>query len=385
MGDMEKMRTILCRIMDDDNRHRGKPHRTTSKDHHHHYDHTSSPDSEGGTSCGETVSWKSGDRAYFDTYSDSAIHREMIGDRVRTGSYHLAVKYRPLGGSVGGVVGQRVLDLGCGSGILAMLCARNGAVRVVAVDGSCEAYQLAVDAVHENALEHVVETRHDTVEMLTRADSGCERGFDVIVSEWMGYMLLFEGMLESVLWARDHLLVTGGRLMPDACSMSVCAVSDRLRWNEVVGQWCDGSVCDGILLSCLARGALRSASVELVKPETCCSTAEQLISFDLYTCSRDQLQFTRPFALTMLSECVVTALSVFFAVEFSAENVRFDTAPWFEPTHWKQTVLYLPKPRKFAANEIVRGTFFCGRGLDDSRSLRIVVTMDGVSYRYVLS
>ena len=35
---------------------------------------------------------------------------------------------------------------------------------------------------------------------------------DIIVSEWMGYALLYEGMLDSVIWARDHYLKSNGVL-----------------------------------------------------------------------------------------------------------------------------------------------------------------------------
>ena len=33
---------------------------------------------------------------------------------------------------------------------------------------------------------------------------------DVIVSEWMGYFLLYESMLDSVIWARQRYLAPGG-------------------------------------------------------------------------------------------------------------------------------------------------------------------------------
>lgn len=33
---------------------------------------------------------------------------------------------------------------------------------------------------------------------------------DIIISEWMGYFLLYESMLDTVLWARDHYLAPGG-------------------------------------------------------------------------------------------------------------------------------------------------------------------------------
>lgn len=44
---------------------------------------------------------------------------------------------------------------------------------------------------------------------------------DTIVSEWMGYGLLFETMLDSVLAARDRWLAPGGVLLPDMATIHV--------------------------------------------------------------------------------------------------------------------------------------------------------------------
>jgi protein arginine N-methyltransferase 1 len=38
---------------------------------------------------------------------------------------------------------------------------------------------------------------------------------DIIISEWMGYFLLYESMLDSVLWARDKYLAPNGKMLPD--------------------------------------------------------------------------------------------------------------------------------------------------------------------------
>lgn len=46
-----------------------------------------------------------------------------------------------------------------------------------------------------------------------------EKCVDVLVSEWMGYCLLFESMLGSVLYARDKWLKPGGAILPDTASM----------------------------------------------------------------------------------------------------------------------------------------------------------------------
>ena len=48
----------------------------------------------------------------------------------------------------------------------------------------------------------------------------------MIISEWMGYCLLYESMLPSVLWARDRYLAPGGTMMPNHLTMFIQAMED---------------------------------------------------------------------------------------------------------------------------------------------------------------
>jgi len=49
---------------------------------------------------------------------------------------------------------------------------------------------------------------------------------DIIISEWMGYFLLYESMLDTVLYARDKWLVKDGSgiIMPDKATIYLCAI-----------------------------------------------------------------------------------------------------------------------------------------------------------------
>jgi len=47
---------------------------------------------------------------------------------------------------------------------------------------------------------------------------------DIIVSEWMGYFLLFESMLDSVLYARDKYLKPDGVGQSQLCSVNIVPV-----------------------------------------------------------------------------------------------------------------------------------------------------------------
>jgi len=51
------------------------------------------------------------------------------------------------------------------------------------------------------------------------------RQVDVIVSEWMGYALLFEAMLDSVLTARDRWLAPGGVVLPDIATIHIAGAA----------------------------------------------------------------------------------------------------------------------------------------------------------------
>lgn len=50
---------------------------------------------------------------------------------------------------------------------------------------------------------------------------------DIIVSEWMGYCLFYEAMINSVICARNKWLQPDGLIFPDRASLYVCAIEDR--------------------------------------------------------------------------------------------------------------------------------------------------------------
>ena len=71
-------------------------------------------------------------QSYARSYAHFGIHHEMLSDRARTLAYKRAIELN----STSDVRDRRVLDVGCGTGILSMFCARAGARAVTAVDMS---------------------------------------------------------------------------------------------------------------------------------------------------------------------------------------------------------------------------------------------------------
>lgn len=138
---------------------------------------------------------------YADSYAHFGIHEEMLKDEVRTLSYRNAICNNPHL-----FKGKTVLDVGCGTGILCMFAAKAGAKKVIGVDMSNIITQ-AKTIVAANGFEgtiHLVKGKLEEVQL------PLEEGekVDVIISEWMGYFLLYESMLDTVLMARDRYLVS---------------------------------------------------------------------------------------------------------------------------------------------------------------------------------
>jgi protein arginine N-methyltransferase 1 len=48
---------------------------------------------------------------------------------------------------------------------------------------------------------------------------------DIIVSEWMGYLLLFEGMFDSVKTAADKFLKKDGMLFPNVSNIYIAGLN----------------------------------------------------------------------------------------------------------------------------------------------------------------
>jgi protein arginine N-methyltransferase 1 len=90
-----------------------------------------------------------------------------------------------------------------------------------------ECSNIAVQArqiVAENGFSDVVEVIQGKMEEVSLP----EQYVDIIISEWMGYFLLYESMLDTVLFARDKYLRPGsGIMLPDKAVLYLCGIEDE--------------------------------------------------------------------------------------------------------------------------------------------------------------
>lgn len=119
-------------------------------------------------------------------------------------------------------------------GILSIFCAQAGAKKVYAVEAS-DMVKLTEGVSRENKLNDKITVIHSKVEDI---DPNNIEKVDVIISEWMGFYLVHEGMLDSVLFARDRFLKENGILFPSVAKLyaSPCQLPSMYDfWDDVYG------------------------------------------------------------------------------------------------------------------------------------------------------
>lgn len=162
---------------------------------------------------------------------------------------------------------------------------------------------------------------------------------DIIISEWMGYFLLFEGMLDSVIYARDHHLKENGIILPNRCNISLVAFGDEQRHREFISFWED---VYGFDMTTLQPEVLKEAIVEECKNEHVLSDPVVIAEFNMMTADYSCPNFSFDFQMAIHKEGKLTAFVGYFDTFFDLpEAISFSTGPQTTPTHWKQVKLLI--------------------------------------------
>ncbi|KAG9454921.1 hypothetical protein H6P81_007825 [Aristolochia fimbriata] len=299
---------------------------------------------------------------YFGAYSSFGIHREMISDKVRTDSYRAAILNNPSLMSH-----ATVLDVGCGTGILSLFAAQAGAARVFAIEASEKMASVASQVAKANGLlwdqNHKMESKNGAivvlqgmVEELCKTNQVAPHSIDVLISEWMGYCLLYESMLSSVLYARDCWLKPGGAILPDIATMFAAGfgrgATSMPFWENVYG----------FDMSIIGKEVVEDAAqipvVDVVDSGDIVTGTATLKTFDLATMESSDVDFTSSFELEPKfigsGECygIVLWFETAFTSRFCKETpVILSTSPYKPKTHWSQTILTFREPIAISSPE----------------------------------
>jgi type I protein arginine methyltransferase len=254
------------------------------------------------------------DSYYFSSYASHDIHQTMIADKVRTLSY---AKFILAPENAHLFRGKVVMDVGCGSGILSMFAARAGAKEVIAIDASAVASR-AKENIRINRLDGIINVYHGRVEALDEVLQEYKGSVDVIVSEWMGYFLLYESMMPAVLYARDrYLRKQTGLLAPSHTRMLLSAVADCEIIQERFGFWDD---VYGFSMNAMKTGLADEAWTDYLKAEQVVTSVDTLLELPLHTIAPHQPSFSAPFALRVKRDCTIQAFISWFDTWFTPDG-----------------------------------------------------------------
>ena len=158
------------------------------------------------------------------SYGSVPRHRWMALDRVRNDAYAAALRQ---------VVGPEtvVLDLGAGTGVHGLMAARMGAKRVYLVEPE-DIISVAEEIAQANGLRDRVRCIQGRIE-----DVSLPERVDVIVSVLTGNFLVTEDLLQTLFYARDRVLESGGVLIPSAATMEAAPVSAAALHSESIAAW----------------------------------------------------------------------------------------------------------------------------------------------------
>ncbi|KAK9237672.1 S-adenosyl-L-methionine-dependent methyltransferase [Lipomyces kononenkoae] len=316
----------------------------------------------GSSSKGKSKQSANGDDHYFESYAYNDIHETMLKDTIRTDSYRDFIY-----DNKDVFKDKVVLDVGCGTGILSMFAAKAGAKKVYAVDNS-DIIEKAIVNVHENGLEKIIQCYRGKIEEIRLPVDKV----DIIVSEWMGYALLYEAMLDSVLVARDKYLAPDGLMVPSEVRLLVAGLRDAEFMNDKVNFWND---MYGFKMSAMKPRIYDDVLIENFKPSSIVHPEPYTFrTLPLHDVTVSDLEFASPIRVPIANQAntfdgILDGLVIYFDNYFTrsrdevipqharAETFKpgngslgFTTGPWGPRyTHWRSAALLFKKPLQVPA------------------------------------
>jgi Arginine methyltransferase oligomerization subdomain/Ribosomal protein L11 methyltransferase (PrmA) len=261
-------------------------------------------------------------------YHRPEVHRTMLQDEPRTYAFRDALREVVKEGDV-------VLDMGTGTGILALFAAQAGAKEVHAIEQTTivdMARSLAATNGIENVTFHQIEA--ENLELPVKAD--------VLVSEWLGYFVYSDAMYTAVASLRDRCVKKDtGIMIPATVDLLLAPLAEDPARANVPAYWTIKPY--GFDYTPMLEDELRNPLAEnrVVGADTILAEPQVLHHID---CKHDQMEdlyFSKTGAFVCQRDALLTTFCGWFTTELSP-SVILDTGPAAPETHWQQRLFPVP-------------------------------------------
>jgi len=313
------------------------------------------------------------DEEYFDSYANLTIHQEMLQDTLRTTTYKRAIE------SIADLKDKIVMDIGCGSGILSIFCALAGAKHVYAIDAS-EIIHQAKKTVRDNGLDDKITLIQGKIEEIVLPVNKV----DIIVSEWMGTMLICESMIASVLNARKlYLAPDTGLMLPATSDIYLAPVFLQEFMESKIDSW--DNVYGVVMSSLKAQAHKEFFSNPLfdrcLKEDELLSTPLNVFHIDMHSDEEQILEvISCPFSFFMKKTGILHGFGTWFDSAFlpsrsadQKDEIILSTSPYNQSTHWRNVTFVLEEQLKVEAGDVIVGTITISRHRQWLRHFEVVL------------
>lgn len=267
-------------------------------------------------------------------------HAAMLNDKRRNEAFDLAIRraVRP---------GLHVLDIGTGTGLLAMMAARAGAAHVTACETVGTLAEIAKEIIKNNGLHSKIDVVHKySTTLMPRAD--LPRLADLLIAEIVDCGLLSERVLETIADARARLLASGASIIPRGATVFAMPIeSAALDAEHRVG---DAVGFDLSAVNAVLPRAYRQLELGCYDWRPLAAPIE-IFRFDFAAADPGPEQ--RDVRVIPIADGTAHAIAAWFRLDLD-EETAIATGPFDPPTHWRQAVFPLEAPVGLNQNEPVR-------------------------------
>lgn len=286
-------------------------------------------------------------------FETPSVHFEMLHDTRRVETYQRAIEKTVKPGDV-------VVDIGTGTGLLAMLAVRAGASKVYAIEES-EIIETAKEIAERNGLADKI----TFIKENSRKASLPERA-DVVISELIGHLAFEEGIARSLLDAKKRFLKPGGIMIPNLVVLQSAPINNEGIHGLYIDSW-NEPVC-GLDFSNMKDLAGGNFYLVDVNDRNVLSLQDHiLLSFE--PMNPHPIVENSATTYNILRPSTVHGIAFWFSC-FLAKGEVLSNNLW-QHTHWKQCMFLLKEPLKVQRDDLVAALFSVNLKSKDKPFLKV--------------